>query len=129
MTEGLPPLGLIAGQGIFPFLVARGARAAGRRVVCAALKGNADPALAAEVDLFRPVGTLQLGKWIKVLKSQGVTEAIMVGRVGKSQMHSRGKWFQYVPDVRTLRVYFTRMRNDKRDQAVLHAVADELATE
>jgi DUF1009 family protein len=37
----MDPLGLIAGEGMFPLLVARGARAAGRRVVCAALSGCA----------------------------------------------------------------------------------------
>jgi DUF1009 family protein len=124
-----PPLGLIAGQGVFPFLVARGARAQGRQVVCAALSGNADPLLAGEVDVFRPVGTLRLGQWIRVLRSAGVREAIMVGRVGKSQMYSRTRWLTYVPDFRTIRIYFTRLRHDKRDQAVLHAVADELARE
>src|SRR5208337_3326326 len=34
------PLGLIAGEGIFPLLVARGARAAGRTVICAAFRGS-----------------------------------------------------------------------------------------
>src|SRR2546421_236628 len=40
------PLGLIAGEGVFPLLVARGARAAGRKVVCAAFAGHAWPDLA-----------------------------------------------------------------------------------
>ena len=131
---GLPtmpdsPLGLIAGQGAFPRLVARGARAAGRRVVCAGLRGNVDPAIAAEVDVFTPVGTLRLGQWIRVLRRHGVREAIMVGRVGKSQMYSRTRWLTYLPDLRTIRLYFTRLRHDKRDHAVLLAVADELSAE
>jgi len=127
--QRIAPLGLIAGQGVFPFLVARGAREQGRAVVCAALRGNADPALAAEVDAYREVGTLRLGQWIRVLQAAGVREAIMVGRVGKSQMYARTRWLTYVPDWRTVRLYFTRLRHDKRDQAVLHAVADELAKE
>ena len=60
-----PPLGLIAGQGLFPFVVARGARAAGRRVVCVALGGSASPDLRSEVDVFRWVGTLRMGQWIR----------------------------------------------------------------
>lgn len=123
------PLGLIAGQGVFPLLVARGARAAGRRIVCAALSGNSDPDLRHEVDLYHPVGTLRLGQWIRVLRRHGVREAIMVGRVGKSQMYSRTRWLTYVPDLRTIRLYFTRLRHDKRDHAVLLAVADELSAE
>ena len=50
------PLGLIAGEGIFPLLVARGARAAGRKVICAALAGSAWPQLRDECDSFRWVG-------------------------------------------------------------------------
>ena len=123
------PLGLIAGQGIFPFLVARGARAAGRRVICAALRGNADPSLSREVDLYQAVGTLRLGQWIRLLRRHGVREAIMVGRVGKSQMYARTRWLTYIPDLRTIRLYFTRLRHDKRDHAVLLAVADALAAE
>ena len=125
----MPPLGLIAGEGVFPFLVARGAKAAGRAVVCAGLKGHVKTELAGEVDEFKYVGTLRLGQWVRVLKSHGCTEAIMVGRVAKSQMHSRWRYFQYIPDLRTLVVWFTRLRHDKRDHAVLLAVVDELAKE
>jgi DUF1009 family protein len=125
----MAPLGLIAGEGVFPMLVARGARAAGRRVVCAALAGNAAPELQAEVDVFRWVGVLRLGQWIRMLRAAGCEQAIMVGRVRKSQMYSRWRYFQYVPDVRTIKIWFTRLRRDKRDHAVLLAVADELAKE
>src|SRR3954468_19953589 len=125
----MAPLGLIAGEGVFPMLVARGARAAGRRVVCAALAGNAAPELQAEVDDFRWVGVLRLGQWIRTLRAAGCEQAIMVGRVRKAQMYSRWRYFQYIPDFRTLRIWFTRLRRDKRDHAVLLAVADELAKE
>ena len=49
MDAGSPsaPLGLIAGNGRFPFLVAAAGRRAGRRVVAVAIKEEADPALAA----------------------------------------------------------------------------------
>ena len=49
-------LGLIAGEGIFPLLVARGAKAAGKRVVCVALKGSAWPDLESECDRARRIG-------------------------------------------------------------------------
>jgi DUF1009 family protein len=125
----MPPLGLIAGEGLFPVLVARGARAAGRTVVCAGLGENPWPELQTECDAFRRVGLLRLGQWIRVLKSHGCTEAIMVGRVKKSLAYSRWRYFQYVPDVRTLRVWFKDLRHDKRDHALLLAVAKELGSE
>src|SRR5580765_4473137 len=102
------PLGLIAGEGIFPLLVARGARAAGRRVVCAALAGSAWPQLRDECDSFAWVGVARLGRWIRFLRAAGCSEAIMVGRVTKTRMYDPWRYFRYIPDLRTLRIFFTR---------------------
>jgi DUF1009 family protein len=123
------PLGLIAGEGVFPLLVARGARAAGRRVVCAALAGSAWPELREECPVFRKVGVLRLGQWIKLLKTQGCYEAIMVGRVAKAKMYSRWRYLQYIPDGRALRLWFRTLRHDKSAGAVLRAISNELAGE
>ncbi len=123
------PLGLIAGEGVFPLLVARGAKAGGRRVVCAALSGSASPELARECDAFKWVGVLKMGQWIRLLRSAGCTQAIMVGRVKKAEMYTAWRWVKYIPDLRTLKIYVTRIRRDKRDHAVLLAVNDELARE
>jgi DUF1009 family protein len=125
----MAPLGLIAGEGVFPVLVARGARAAGRRVVCAGLAGNAWPQLAEECDEFRWVGILRLGKWIRVLRAAGCDEAIMVGRVAKSAMYDRWRYFRYIPDLRAARVWFTTLRHDKRPGTLLKALASEMAGE
>lgn len=124
-------LGLIAGEGEFPILVARGAKAAGVKVVCASLGGFARPELAENVDVNRSVGVMRLGQWIRVLKRHGVTEAIMVGRVPKSAMYARGRvgrWLQFVPDWRTISLYLRKIRHDKRDHKLLEAIADELAS-
>jgi DUF1009 family protein len=120
------PLGLIAGEGVFPLLVARGARRAGRRVVCAALAGSAWPELRDECDVFKWVGVLRLGQWVRVLRAAGCDEAIMVGRVTKSRMYSRWRYFRHVPDFKTLRLWFTELRRDKRPGAILNIVAREL---
>src|SRR4051794_8762022 len=123
------PLGLIAGEGVFPLLVARGARAAGRTVVCAALAGSASPQLREECDRFAWVGVTRLGRWIKVLRAAGCTEAIMVGRVTKTKMYARFSYLRYIPDARTAMLWLTRLRRDRSPQAMLSAVADTLATE
>jgi UDP-2,3-diacylglucosamine hydrolase len=123
------PLGLIAGEGIFPLLVARGARAAGRKVVAAAFRGSAWPELRDEVDVFKWVGVLRLGQWIRVLQAEGCSEAILVGKVAKEKMYDRWRYFQYIPDLRTIGVWLTTLRRDKRDQAVLGAIDRELNSE
>ncbi len=125
MTQS--PLGLVAGEGAFPILVARGARAAGRRVVCAGLRGHVDPEIEKDVDQFSLVGMAKLNQWVRALKKHGCEEVIVVGRVGKAVAHSKWKYLQYVPDLRGLRIWFTRLRHDKRDHAVLLTMIDELA--
>src|SRR5688572_11248661 len=74
MARTMVPLGLIAGEGVFPLLVARGARAAGRRVVCTAFDGFAWDALKDECDEFHWVGVLRVGQWARVLRRAGVEE-------------------------------------------------------
>jgi DUF1009 family protein len=111
---------------VFPLLVARGARQAGRKVVCAAFAKLAWPDLRREVDEFEWVGVLQMSRWVKVLRSAGCSEAIMVGRVQKSQMYDRWRYFRYLPDFRTVKLWFTVLRHDKRPSAVLQALINEL---
>ena len=76
------PLGLIAGNGRFPFLVASAAQRAGRRVVAVAIREEAFPDLAGEVDVIEWVGLGQLGKAIDTLKSHGVSEAVVSPQCG-----------------------------------------------
>src|SRR5260370_38430900 len=92
------PLGLIAGEGVFPVLVARGARSAGRKVVCAAFAGAAWPDVERECDVFRWVSIARMNQWVRHLRSGGCTEAIMVGRVAKTGMYDRWRYFRYIPD-------------------------------
>jgi DUF1009 family protein len=120
------PIGLIAGEGVFPLLVARGAHAAGRQVVCAALAGSAWPELERECDRFDWVGVVRLGQWVRVLRAAGCDQAIMVGRVTKSQMYDRWRYLRYIPDLLTARVWFTKLRHDRTPQAMLNAIADTL---
>jgi UDP-2,3-diacylglucosamine hydrolase len=120
------PLGLIAGEGIFPILVARGARAAGRKVVVAAFGGSAWPELRDEADSFTWVGVARIGQWERVLRKAGCREAILVGRVAKEKIYNRWRWFQYIPDLRSIYLWLRHIRHDKRDRAVLRVIDNEL---
>ena len=62
---------------------------AGREVVCAAFAGHAWPDLAGECDDFRWVSIARVNQWIRHLREAGCTEAIMVGRVAKTQIYDR----------------------------------------
>jgi DUF1009 family protein len=92
-------LGLIAGNGRFPFLVAAGARRAGRRVVVVAIREEAFPELEEQVDELHWVGLGQLGKCIDTLRKAGVTEAVMAGQVQHKRIFSN-----IIPDLKLLTV-------------------------
>lgn len=122
-------LGLIAGEGRLPFLVAGGARRAGLKVVCVGLADAAENALAGEVDVFYRVALARPGAWIRKLRKHGVTRTIMVGRVPKPRLHTPWRIVRYLPDWRAFRIYYWRLRTrTKLNDSLLSAVADELAT-
>jgi UDP-2,3-diacylglucosamine hydrolase len=86
-------LGLIAGNGRFPFLLLDAARAHGRRVVVAAIREETDPAMNARAadDPGTTVHWLSLGelsRLIETFQSEGVTEAVMAGQVKHKQIFS-----------------------------------------
>jgi DUF1009 family protein len=122
-------LGLIAGEGRLPFLVAAGAREAGLKVVCVGLADNAEPALADEVDVFYRVAIARPGTWIRKLKKHGVTRVVLAGRVAKHRLFTPQRILRYLPDWRAFRIYYWRLRSkDKRNDTLLNALAEELAS-
>lgn len=120
------PVGLIAGGGRLPILVAEGLRNAGHPVHAVGLFRQYDKALPALCTSFREVGLMRLGAWAKALRRRKVRHAIMVGKVDKAKiMHDPIRLLRNMPDIRTLRA-FLRLRHDRRSHAVLAAVAEEL---
>jgi DUF1009 family protein len=114
-------IGLIAGNGKFPFLVLRGARSLGHDVTIVAIKEEAFPDLEqsakdAGADLHW-VSLGQLGKCIKILKGAGVVQAVMAGQVKHVKIFSG-----IVPDL-TLLSIITRLSARNTD-ALISAVAD-----
>ena len=80
---------IIAGAGRFPFHVAEAARRQGLRVVAMGIQGWADPSLATQVDGYEEVAVGQLGQLIERLKSHGVRQAVMAGKVTKEILLDR----------------------------------------
>lgn len=121
------PLGLIAGGGRLPLLVARGMRQLGHPVHAIGLRGFYEPQLPSLCDSFNPVGVLRINSWSRMLRRHGITHAVMVGRVDKASMAYDWRGIiSSVPDLRTIRVWFG-LRKDRRSHRILGAIAHELA--
>jgi hypothetical protein len=116
-------IGLIAGNGRFPFLALQGARSLGHDVTVVAVKEEAFPELedaarAAGADLHW-VSLGHLGKCIKVLRQADVRQAVMAGQVKHAKIFSG-----IVPDFTLLSV-LTKLRSRNTD-ALISAVAEVL---
>ncbi len=115
-------LGLIAGNGKFPFLVIEGAHKAGATVAVAAIREETDPEIEQIADELTWVGVGQLGKMLRFFKKAGVEKAIMAGQVKHVQIFSSS-----IPDLRMIKMLLRLPR--KNTDALIGAVAGELATE
>jgi DUF1009 family protein len=127
MTESQSKLGLIAGNGRFPFLLLEAARAHGLFVVVAAIKEETDPEIDARAaaDPAIRVHWMSLGelsRLIDIFKGEGVTRAVMAGQVKHTQIFSSIR-----PDWRLAKLLLNlRTRNT---DMLLGAVAKVLADE
>ncbi len=116
-------LGLIAGNGHFPFLVLNAARARGMEVIVAAIKEETFPEI--EREGAAAVHWLSLGelsKLIDTFKKEGVTQAVMAGQVKHKQIFSSIR-----PDWKLAKVILslTTRNTDSLIGAVAKVLADE----
>ena len=116
-------VGLIAGNGRFPFLALQGARSLGYDVTIVAVTEEASQDLEqaareSGADLHW-VSVGHLGKCIKILKAAGVSRAVMAGQVKHVKIFSG-----IVPDLTLLSV-LTKLKSRNTD-ALISAVADVL---
>jgi DUF1009 family protein len=115
-------IGLIAGNGTFPLLFARTARAEGVGVVAVAHEGETDPALAGEVDACTWIKVGQLDTIITTFQAAGVRRAVMAGGIRKAALLEH-----FAPDERGQR--FLARLTRWGDDVLLRGVAVELEGE
>jgi UDP-2,3-diacylglucosamine hydrolase len=116
-------IGLIAGNGKFPFLVLEAARAQGHEVVVAAIKEEAFPEIESKgAASVHWVSLGELSKLIETFKQEGVTRAIMAGQVKHKQIFSAIK-----PDWRLAKLLLSL--GTRNTDSLLGAVAKVLADE
>src|SRR5437870_9230087 len=113
-------LGIIAGNGVYPRLLADAARKAGvRKIVAAGFTGETDPALAQHVDLVEWLRVGQLSRLLKFFRDQKIHHAIMAGQIAPKNL------FDLRPDWKALLV-LARLKH-RNAESIFAAIADELA--
>ncbi len=125
-------MGLIAGWGRYPLIVAEALKAQDYEVYCLGVTGEADPRLAEICDDFRFLGLARFSTAIRYFKRHGITEAMMIGKIHKAALFRPWRWLSYVPDLRTIRMLLPHLltrRKDCRDDTLLGVVVEEFASE
>jgi hypothetical protein len=116
-------LGLIAGNGRFPFLVLDAARAQGYDVVVAAIKEEAFPEIESRgASAVHWLSLGELSKLIETFQRAGVTRAVMAGQVKHKQIFSSIR-----PDWRLAKLLLSL--TTRNTDSLLGAVAKVLADE
>jgi UDP-2,3-diacylglucosamine hydrolase len=123
MTSSSKILGLIAGNGKFPFLFAREARRKNYRVIAVAIKKDTSLWLGMFVDKVIWVGPGQLRKLFDWFHAQGVQDVIMAGQVSQKNL------FDDALPVDEEFIKLFEALEDRKADTIFKAIADKLNQE
>jgi DUF1009 family protein len=124
------PIGLLAGWGRYPIVVAEALRRRGHRVVGLGVRDHADPMLAELCDEFKWIGLGTVGGAIRHFRRTGVRRAVMAGKIHKVLMFRPGWWVRHRPDwvaARTFYRHFITGAKDRKDDSLLSALVGAYA--
>lgn len=116
----LHALGIIAGNGVYPRLIADAARNAGvEKIVAAAFTNETHPILEQHVDALEWMRVGQLGRLLKFFRGQNIHHAIMAGQIEPKNL------FDLRPDLKAL-MLLGKLK-ERNAESIFAAIADELA--
>ena len=113
-------LGIIAGNGVYPKLLADAARKTGvKEIIAAAFAGETEPILEQYVDSIEWMRVGQLGRLLKFFSEHKVRHAIMAGQIAPKNL------FDLRPDWKAL-LLLGKLKQ-RNAESIFAAIADELA--
>lgn len=113
-------VGIIAGNGVYPRLLADAARKAGvKKIIAAAFTDETDPTLTQQVDLIEWMRVGQLNRLLKFFTQNKVQYAIMAGQIAPKNL------FDLRPDLKAL-LLLGKLKQ-RNAESIFAAIADELA--
>ena len=118
MTK-LDTLGIIAGNGVYPRLLADAARKAGvKKIIATAFTNETDPGITQRVDLIEWMHVGQLNRLLKFFNDHKVHHAIMAGQIAPKNL------FDLRPDWKAL-LLLGKLK-ERNAESIFAAIADEL---
>ena len=114
-------IGLIAGNGKFPFLFAHQAKSQNYHIVTAGIKGDTSFFLRYFVGQYQEFGVGEFSKICEYFKSAGIEKVLMVGQVNQDNLFKEG--VQYDEEAQRLWAAL----EDRKADTIFSAVSDVLA--
>ncbi|MCL2624866.1 MAG: UDP-2,3-diacylglucosamine diphosphatase LpxI [Planctomycetaceae bacterium] len=119
-------VGIIAGFGSYPVLLARFLKQRNCEVYCLGVRDQADIAIKEYCRDYLWMGFGQFGKAVRFFKKHGVTQATMAGGIAKRQFHRPWLIWRYLPDFYTIRLFAPhfvfRTKNNTSDSLLFTCV-------
>ena len=113
-------LGIIAGSGVYPLLLADAARVAGvKRIIIAAFTDETSPDITNRADQIEWLRVGQLGKLLNFFREAKVGHAIMAGQIAP------GNLFSLRPDFKAM--FLLARLKQRNAESIFSAIADQLA--
>ena len=115
-------IGLIAGWGRYPLIVADALQNLGLDIYGLGVKDHVDPALRDMCREYRDIGVAKLGAAVRFFQQHHVTSATMAGKIHKTLLFRRFFWLKHLPDalmVRTFYPHFITKTRDRKDDTML----------
>ncbi len=131
-----PRVGLLAGWGRYPLVVAEALRRQGYAVYCLGGREHADgEALSQVCEDFQWLGLGRAGAAVRYFRRHEISQATMAGKFHKRLLYQPGVWFRHIPDwtaIRHFYPYFASPRlwgagKDRKDDTLLGAIVDLFA--
>jgi len=127
-----PRVGLLAGWGRYPIVVAEALRRQGCRIYCLGVFGHADPQLVEMSDEFTWVGLGKLGHALRFFHRHGIHDATMAGKFHKVVLWQPWLWVRHLPDWKTIRTFVPHLltrKKDNKDDSLLLTLVEAFARE
>ncbi len=120
MTQTPDALGIIAGSGVYPLLLADAARVAGvKKIIVAAFTDETSPEISNRADEIEWLRVGQLGKLLSFFRDASVRHAIMAGQIAPDNL------FSLRPDFKAM--FLLARLKQRNAESIFGAIADQLA--
>ena len=130
-TTTTKSIGLVAGWGRYPIVVAEAIKRHGHKVYCAAIKDHADPVLQEVCAGFRWLGVAKFGGQLRFFRRNQVQHAVLAGKIFKDKVFFHGlPWIKHFPDLLCIRTLFQHLitkTKDMKDDTLLGAGVTQAA--